>query len=149
MVFTVYEYDIIFNMRIPKKVKFKKYHRLNKNLFKKSFQKLTLAYGTFGLKAVEGGKITEKQIEAVRQSINKKIRPFGKVWVRCFANIPVTSKPLEVRMGKGKGSVSRWVCLVSTGEVLYEVGGVLSKVAYKALLLGSKKLPVKTKIIKY
>lgn len=136
-------------MKIPKKIKYKKSHRLNRDLFKKSFQKLTLSYGFFGLKAIEGGKITEKQIEAVRQSINKKIRPFGKLWIRSFANTPVTSKPLEVRMGKGKGSVNRWVCLVSPGEVLYEISGVPFNTANKALLLGAKKLPIKTKVIQY
>jgi len=98
---------------------------------------------------LEAGRVTEKQIEAVRQSIMKKIRPAGKLWIRIFADIPITSKPLGVRMGKGKGNVDYWVYLVSPGEVLYEVNGVSSAVAIAALKLASKKLPVKTKVINY
>jgi large subunit ribosomal protein L16 len=136
-------------MKIPKKIKFKKFHRLKKKLFKNSFSKVRLSFGFYGLKVLEGGRITERQIEAVRQSINKKIRPFGRLWVRSFANLPVTSKPLEVRMGKGKGSVDRWVYTISPGEILYEVSGVSSSVAKKALLIGGKKLPLITKIVSY
>ena len=136
-------------MKIPKKKKYKKYHRLNKNLFARSVRKTNLINGFWGLKAVEGGKITEKQIEAVRQAINKKIKPFGKVWIRVFASNPVTSKPSEVRMGKGKGSVNRWICNVRPGQVLYEVNGVKSSIAFFALKSGSIKLPIKTSIVSY
>ena len=136
-------------MKIPKKTKYKKYHRLNKDLSKPSFRKLELSNGFWGLKALEGGKISEKQIESVRQTINKKIKPLGILWIRIFPHLSVTAKPLEVRMGKGKGAVKRWVYNVRPGQVLYEVSGVIPSVAFKSLIFGAKKLPIKTKVISY
>jgi large subunit ribosomal protein L16 len=92
-------------MKIPKKTKNKKYHRLKRQSVKYYVKKQSLAYGYWGLKSLQSGRITEKQIEAVRQSIMKKIRPSGKLWIRIFPDIPITSKPVGVRMGKGKGAV--------------------------------------------
>ena len=136
-------------MKIPKRTKYKKYHRLNKNLYKNASKSLFLTYGFFGLKSVEGGFITERQIESVRQTINKKIKNQGKLWIRCFANRPITAKPLEVRMGKGKGSVKRWVCAVYPGSLLYEINGVSKVKATKIFKIASKKLPVKTKLVEF
>lgn len=136
-------------MKIPKKTKNKKYHRLKRQSVKYSFKKQSLAYGYWGLKSLQSGRITEKQIEAVRQSIMKKIRPSGKLWIRIFPDIPITSKPVGVRMGKGKGSVDYWTYSVAPGEILYEVNGVTSSVAMAALKLGSKKLPIRTKVVSY
>jgi large subunit ribosomal protein L16 len=136
-------------MKIPKRTKYKKYHRLNKNLYKSSFRKLQLSNGFWGLKALEGGKISEKQIESFRQTINKQIKPLGTLWIRIFPYLPVTAKPLEVRMGKGKGSVKRWVYNARPGQILYEIGGVSAPVAVRALTSGLKKLPIKTKVVSY
>ena len=136
-------------MKIPKRIKYKKYHRLNKSLYSKSSRNCNLINGFWGLKAVEGGKITEKQIESVRQAINKNIKPFGKMWTRVFSSNPVTSKPSEIRMGKGKGSVNRWICNIRPGQVLYEVNGVDKAAAMSALKRGGEKLPVKTVVVSY
>ena len=94
-------------MKIPKKTKYKKYHKLNQKLTQIAARKTKLSFGYWGLKAIEGGRVSEKQIEAVRQSIMKKIRPAEQLWIRIFPDIPVTSKPVGVRMGKGKGSVEK------------------------------------------
>ena len=110
-------------MKIPKKTKYKKYHRLNKNFKKTSSRANKLIYGYWGLKALGGGTISAKQIEAVRQTIN--------------------------RMGKGKGSVEEWVSIIRPGQVLYEIGGVSETKAITALKFGAKKLSMKTKVISY
>ena len=105
-------------MKIPKKTKYKKYHRLNKNFKKTSSRANKLIYGYWGLKALGGGTISAKQIEAVRQTINRKIRPVVRLWIRIFPDAPITSKPVGVRMGKGKGSVEEWVSIIRPGQVL-------------------------------
>ena len=129
----------------PKRTKFKKYrkgvlpkleHRSNK-----------LRFGIFGLKALESGCISAKQIESARQAITRKIQRQGKIWIRIFPNLPITSKPIEVRMGKGKGSVSHWVKKVAAGTILFEIDGISEKLAKSALHTGGAKLSVKTKII--
>lgn len=108
----------------------------------------TLNFGNFGLKALEPERITSRQIEATRRAITRQMKRQGKVWIRIFPDVPVTGKPIEVRMGKGKGSVERWVARVAPGRILFEVDGVSESIAREALRLGAAKLPIKTKIIK-
>ena len=128
-------------MKIPKRLKFKKYH---KNKIKVVSSKTSfLRFGFFGFKALESGRISAQQIETIRQTIGRNIRPKGRLWIRAFPHLPVTSKPAEVRMGKGKGNVRYWVCLVKKGQILYEVAGVNEKVAFSALRKGGLKLPIK------
>ena len=103
-----------------------------------------VSFGEFGLKAVERGKITARQIESARRAINRHVKRGGKIWIRIFPDVPVTTKPLEVRMGKGKGNVEYWVAKVQPGRVLYEIEGVSEDVAREALRRASAKLPVKT-----
>ena len=109
----------------------------------------TIIFGEFGLKALECGKISARQIEATRRAITSKVKRRGKLWIRMFPSVPVTSKPVEVRMGKGKGSVDHWVCPVKAGKILYEIGGVPKVIAYNALKSGSNKLSLNTKIVKF
>lgn len=108
----------------------------------------TLNFGTFGLKALEPERVTSRQIEATRRAVTREMKRQGKVWIRVFPDTPVSAKPIEVRMGKGKGSVDRWVARVAPGRILFEIDGVPDDVALQALRLGAAKLPVKTKIIK-
>ncbi|GGB62647.1 MULTISPECIES: 50S ribosomal protein L16 [Henriciella] len=108
----------------------------------------TLNFGSFGLKALEPERVTARQIEATRRAVTREMKRQGKVWIRVFPDTPVTAKPIEVRMGKGKGSVDRWVARVAPGRILFEIDGVPDAVAIQALKLGAAKLPVKTKIIK-
>lgn len=134
-------------MFFPKSRKFKKSRKLvSKGIETKV---IDLKFGFFGLKALGNGRITSKHIETTRQAINRKIRPFGKMWIRVFAYTPVTSVPSKVRMGKGKGSVSYWACSVKKGQILYEVSGIDRQKAIDALLIGGSKLPFKTKIVEY
>ena len=109
----------------------------------------TIIFGEFGLKALECGKISARQIEATRRAITRKVKRRGKLWIRMFPSVPVTSKPVEVRMGKGKGSADHWVCPVKAGKILYEIGGVPKVIAYNALKSGSNKLSLNTKIVKF
>jgi len=129
----------------PKKTKYKKNQKGSKLKF--NFKNDILKFGCIGLKSIESGIITAKQIEAARQAINRKIKRKGKIWIRIFPNIPVTSKPTEIRMGKGKGSVSHWCVKVASGTMLFEICNSNSYDSAKALESGTHKLPVKTKII--
>jgi large subunit ribosomal protein L16 len=106
----------------------------------------TVAFGDFGLKALAPGWITQWQIEAARVSLTRMMKREGKVWIRIFPDKPVTKKPAETRMGKGKGAPEYWVAVVKPGRVLFEVGGTSKAVAVEALTLASHKLPIKTKI---
>ncbi len=134
-------------MKIPKRIKYKKYH---KNKIKVVADRTSyLRMGSYGLKALESGRISAQQIETLRQTIGRKIRPRGRLWIRIFPSLPVTQKPSEVRMGKGKGNVKLWVCPVKKGQILYEISGVSSSVAEKALRTASNKLPVKSKFVQY
>lgn len=108
----------------------------------------TLNFGTFGLKALEPERVTARQIEATRRAITRQMKRQGKVWIRVFPDLPVTAKPIEVRMGKGKGSVDRWVARVRPGRILFEIDGVSEEVAREALRLGAAKLPIKCKVVK-
>ena len=128
----------------PRKVKFKKVRK--GRLKKLEFKSNKLNFGEIGLKAKVSGIITSRQLEAARVAINKKIKRKGKVWVRIFPDLPVTSKPNESRMGKGKGSVSFWGFKVKGGTTLFEVCGVPTHTAIEALKSGSMKLPIKTQI---
>ena len=108
----------------------------------------TLNYGTFGLKAIEADRITARQIEAARVAMTRFMKRAGRVWVRIFPDVPVSKKPTEVRMGKGKGSPEFWACRVKPGRILFEVDGVSEQVAREALYKASAKLPIKCKFIK-
>ncbi|MEN3397652.1 50S ribosomal protein L16 [Brucella melitensis] len=106
-----------------------------------------LNFGAFGLKALEPERVTARQIEAARRAITRHMKRAGRVWIRIFPDLPVTSKPTEVRMGKGKGSVDYWACRVAPGRVMFELDGVPEDVAREALRLGAAKLPIKTRFI--
>ncbi|WP_455465556.1 50S ribosomal protein L16 [Bartonella sp. B39] len=106
-----------------------------------------LNFGAYGLKAVEPERITARQIEAARRAITRYMKRSGRVWIRIFPDLPVTSKPTEVRMGKGKGSVDYWAVRVAPGRIMFELDGVPEDVAREALRLGAAKLPIKTRFI--
>lgn len=132
-------------MLSPKKMKFRKQH---KGRIKGAASRgAELAFGNYGLQAVENGKITARQIEAARIAMTRHIKRGGRVWINIFPDHPVTKKPLEVRMGKGKGSVEFYVAYIKSGRVLYEMDGVTPEVATEALELAASKLPIKTKLL--
>ena len=106
-----------------------------------------LNFGSFGLKALEPERVTARQIEAARRAITRHMKRAGRVWIRIFPDVPVTSKQTEVRMGKGKGSVDYWACRVKPGRVMFEIDGVNEEIAREALRLGAAKLPIKTRFI--
>ena len=106
-----------------------------------------LAFGSIGFKAVEAGRINSRQIEAARISATRHIKRQGKIWIRVFPDKPLTKKPLEVRMGKGKGAIDQWVMNIKPGRVIFEMGGVEEGLAREALALAMQKLPFKTKIV--
>ena len=107
----------------------------------------TLTFGTYGLKATQPERVTARQIEAARRAMTRHMKRQGRVWIRIFPDVPVTAKPIEVRMGKGKGSIDRWVCKVKPGRVMFEIDGVNEDIAREALRLAAMKLPVKTRTI--
>lgn len=106
-----------------------------------------LAYGSFGLKTLESGWITNRQIEAARIAMTRKMKREGKVWINIFPDKPITSKPAEVRMGKGKGALSHYVAVIKPGRIMFEMEGVPFELAKEALRLAAQKLPVKTKVV--
>ena len=106
-----------------------------------------LNFGTYGLKAIEPERITARQIEAARRAMTRHMKRQGRVWIRIFPDVPVSAKPIEVRMGKGKGSVDRWVAKVKPGRVMFEIDGVNEEIAREALRLAAMKLPVKTRTV--
>jgi len=130
----------------PKKTKYKKLRK--GKLPNLEYKSTSLKFGTIGLKAAESGTITAKQLESARQAITRKLKRKGKIWIRIFPNYPITKKPTEVRMGKGKGSVSYWAAKVGGGTILFEICGVTMQKAISAFNTGGAKLPVKTLIIK-
>lgn len=132
-------------MLMPKKVKFRK--RQKGRMKGKAYRGSTVAFGEFALKALEPGWITSRQIEAARVAITRKAKKGAKIWIRIFPDKPITRKPAETRMGKGKGNPEFWVAVVKPGRILYEVAGVSEEIAREALRLASHKLPVKTKIV--
>ena len=133
-------------MRQPKRTKYRKAFKGRiKGDAKGGY---TIAFGSFGLKALEPERVTARQIEATRRAATREMKRQGKVWIRVFPDTPVSAKPIEVRMGKGKGSVDRWVCRVQPGRILFEIDGVPDEVALEALRLGAAKLPIKTKVVR-
>ncbi len=132
-------------MLSPKKTKYRK--RQKGRLKGVASRGNTLAFGDFGLKALGKGFISAQQIEAARIAITRHVKRKGKIWIRIFPDKPITSKPAEVRMGKGKGSVEGWVAPVKAGRILYEMEGIEESVAREALRLASHKLSVPTKIV--
>ncbi|MEL7061870.1 MAG: 50S ribosomal protein L16 [Acidobacteriota bacterium] len=132
-------------MLMPKKVKYRKRHRGRMTGRAKGGD--YLAFGDYGLQALEPAWITSRQIEAARIAITRRIKRQGKVWIRIFPDKPVTKKPLETRMGKGKGNPEGWVAVVKPGRVLYELEGVPHDLAKAAMRLAAYKLPIKTKFV--
>ena len=130
----------------PKKTKFRKMHK--GRIHGEAKGGTLVSFGTYGLKATEPERITARQIEAARRAMTRHMKRQGRVWIRVFPDLPVTSKPTEVRMGKGKGNVEYWVSLVQPGTVLYEMAGVSEEVAREAFKLAAAKLPVRTTFIK-
>ena len=107
----------------------------------------SLNFGSYGLKTLEPERITARQIEAARRAITREMKRQGRVWIRIFPDVPVTSKPTEVRMGKGKGAVDYWACRVKPGRIMFELDGVTEEIAREALRLGAAKLPVRTRFV--
>jgi len=132
-------------MLMPAKVKFRKVQK--GKMRGKAYRGSLLAFGDFGLKAVECGWITSRQIEAARVAISRFIKKGGKVWIRIFPDKPITKKPLETRMGKGKGAPEDWVAVIKPGRILYEMEGVSADQAREAFRLAANKLPLLTKFI--
>jgi large subunit ribosomal protein L16 len=131
----------------PKKKKFKKEQKGRLKFL--AYKANKIVFGNFGLQAKESGTISARQLEAARQAINRKIKRKGKVWIRVFPDKPVTKKPTEVRMGKGKGSVAYWVTKVRAGTIIFELCGTTLQKSVLAFKTGGAKLPVKTQIIKH
>ena len=131
-------------MLMPKRVKYRKAQR--GRMRGKATRGSSVAFGDFGLKALAPGWITQRQIEAARVSLTRMMKREGKVWIRVFPDKPVTKKPAETRMGKGKGAPEYWVAVVKPGRILFEVGGTAKDLAVEALTLASHKLPIKTRI---
>ncbi|MEO1492501.1 MAG: 50S ribosomal protein L16 [Pseudomonadota bacterium] len=132
-------------MLSPKRTKFRKLHKGRiKGEAKGGFD---LNFGTYGLKAIEPERITARQIESARRAMTRHMKRQGRVWIRIFPDTPVTQKPTEVRMGKGKGSVEYWAAKVKPGRVMFEIDGVSEPVAREALRLAAMKLPIKSRIV--
>jgi large subunit ribosomal protein L16 len=132
-------------MMMPKKVKYRKQQR--GRMTGKAWRGSTVAFGDYGLKALSCGWITDRQIEAARVAMTRSIKRGGKVWIRLFPDKPITKKPAETRMGKGKGAPEQWVAVIRPGKVLFEMEGVAPDVAMAAMRLAAHKLPVRTKIV--
>ena len=132
-------------MLSPKKTKYRK--QFKGRIHGTSKGGTLLNFGSYGLKAVEPERITARQIEAARRAITREMKRAGRVWIRVFPDLPVSKKPVEVRMGKGKGSVEFWAARVKPGRILFEIDGVPSDVAKEALRLGAMKLPILTRVV--
>ena len=132
-------------MLLPKKTKFRKMHRGRRRGL--STGQTSINFGDYGIKALEDGWVTNRQIEAARIAMTRKIKRGGKVWINIFPDKPFTKKPAETRMGKGKGSPEMWVAVVKPGRVMFELEGVSLDIAQKAMALASAKMPVKTKFV--
>ena len=130
---------------MPKKVKYRKQQR--GRMTGKAWRGSSLAFGDFGLKALECGWITDREIEAARVAMTRSIKRGGKVWIRLFPDKPITKKPAETRMGKGKGAPEQWVCVVRPGRILFEMEGVTLEIAKAAMKLAAAKLSIPTKLV--
>ncbi len=129
----------------PKRTNYRKAHKGRiKGVAKGGF---TLSFGGYGLKALEPERVTARQIEAARRAITRAMKRQGRVWIRIFPDVPVSTKPAEVRMGSGKGAPEYWVCRVKPGRIMFELDGVPNDIAREALALGAAKLPIKTKVV--
>ncbi|MCY3730858.1 MAG: 50S ribosomal protein L16 [Rhodospirillaceae bacterium] len=129
----------------PKRTKFRKQHKgRNRGLAQRGSQ---VSFGEYGLKAMDRGRVTSRQIEAARRAMTRHVKRGGKIWIRIFPDKPITKKPLEVRQGKGKGNVEYWVALVQPGRLLYEISGVTEAVAREACRRAAAKLPVPTTFV--
>ncbi|CAM4253346.1 50S ribosomal protein L16 [Paenibacillus sp. FSL A5-0031] len=133
-------------MLVPKRVKHRKQQR--GHMKGRAKGGTTVAFGEFGLQALEPSWITNRQIEAARIAMTRYIKRGGKVWIKIFPAKPITQKPLEVRMGSGKGNVEKWVAVVKPGKILFELAGVSEETAREAMRLAAHKLPIKTKFVK-
>ena len=129
----------------PKRTKFRKQHKGRIHGNAKGGTSLT--FGSFGLKAMEPERITARQIEATRRAITRHMKRAGRVWIRIFPDVPISKKPTEVRMGKGKGSPEYWAARVAPGRIMFEIDGVNETIAREALRLGARKLPIKTRFV--
>lgn len=130
----------------PKRTKFRKYQKgRNRGLAHRGSE---VSFGEFGLRAMGRGRLTARQIESARRALTRHVKRGGKIWIRVFPDKPITQKPLEVRMGKGKGSVEYWVCQIQPGRVLFEIEGVSEDLAQEAFTLAASKLPFATKFAK-
>src|SRR5881409_535679 len=132
-------------MMQPKKTKFRKAHK--GRIHGVATSGATLAFGQFGLKATEPERVTARQIEAARRALTRHMKRAGQVWIRVYPDVPVSKKPLEVRMGSGKGTPEYWVVRIKPGRILFEVDGVSEQIAREALELAAAKLPIKTRFI--
>ncbi|WP_300433280.1 50S ribosomal protein L16 [Thalassolituus sp.] len=133
-------------MLLPKRTKFRKVQTgRNRGLATRGSK---VSFGEYALKATGRGRMTSRQIEAARRAMTRKIKRGGKIWIRVFPDKPITEKPLEVRMGKGKGNVEYWVCQIKPGKVLYEMEGVSEELAREAFALAAAKLPFETQFVK-
>jgi large subunit ribosomal protein L16 len=132
-------------MLMPKKVKYRKQQR--GRMAGKAWRGSSIAFGDYGLKAMECGWITDRQIEAARVAMTRFIKRGGKVWIRLFPDKPITKKPAETRMGKGKGAPEQWVAVIRPGKVLFEMEGVPQATAEQAMSLAADKLPIRTRIV--
>jgi large subunit ribosomal protein L16 len=132
-------------MLSPKRTKFRKQHKGRVKGMAKGGTEIN--FGAYGLKAVAPGRVTARQIEAARRAITRHIRRAGRVWIRIFPDVPVSKKPAEVRMGKGKGSPEYWMCRVKPGRVMFELDGVEQETARRAFELAAAKLPLKTRFV--
>jgi large subunit ribosomal protein L16 len=128
----------------PKRIKYRKQQK--PNLKKMATKGDTISFGSFALKAITGGRITNRQIESARIAMTRYMKREGQVWIRIFPDRPITRKPQEVRMGKGKGSLDHYVAIVDPGRIMFELDGVSQEVAYEALRLAAQKLPLLTKV---
>ncbi|WP_028031844.1 50S ribosomal protein L16 [Gemmobacter nectariphilus] len=129
----------------PKRTKFRKQHK--GRIHGEAKGGFALNFGSFALKATEPERVTARQIEAARRAITRHMKRQGRVWIRVFPDVPVSSKPTEVRMGKGKGSVDYWACKVKPGRIMFEIDGVSETIAREALRLGAMKLPVTSRVV--
>ena len=132
-------------MLSPKRTKFRKAHK--GRIHGKAKGGSSLSFGAFGLKAVEPGRITAREIEAARRAITRHMKRVGKVWIRVFPDVPVSRKPAEVRMGSGKGNPEYWVARIHPGRIMFEVDGIQKQMAFEAFALAAAKLSVKTRMV--
>ena len=132
-------------MMQPKKTKFRKAHK--GRIHGTATSGATLSFGQFGLKAMEPDRVTARQIEAARRALTRHMKRAGRVWIRVFPDVPVSKKPIEVRMGKGKGAPEFWIARVAPGRIMFEIDGVSIETAREAMTLAAAKLPIKTRFV--